>query len=208
MEVQVLSRAPDLMKHHVIYVPGIADDKLKVQSILLYSWWLYGVHPHLHEMPWAGSGHFEPKLERLLALIDKHHAKGHAVSLIGASAGASAVLHAYDKRREAITGVVYVCGKINRPESVSDRTYTANLAFKEALYSLQKVLPLLTPDHKARLFSLYSPADRSVPHEDTIIEGVKERRLHPLSHSQSILFVLSVGALLPIRFLKRAAQQM
>lgn len=181
-------------QHHIIYVPGIQDDRLRGQSLLTSLWRLYGVRGHCHEMPWFGPEPFEPKMQKLLGRIDSYRAQGHCVSLIGASAGASAVINAYVQRREDISALIYICAKINAPETVSDRTYSANPAFKTSMYKLQDNLKELTSEDKAKMHSFYSPADQVVPYEATVIPGVAESRLPALRHGEAIIYSLSLGA--------------
>lgn len=181
-------------RHYVIYVPGIKDDLFYVQTLLLQAWRLRGVRPVMFTMPWFGNGAFEPKLSRLVSKIDTYHKQGHKVSLVGTSAGASAVLNAYALRKDDILRVVYICGKINQPNTVSDRTYARNLAFKTSLLQLQNVLSKLDDKDKRKLSSFYSPADITVPHVDTVIEGVAEQRLPALTHMWAILYILSIGS--------------
>jgi len=190
------------MKRVVIYVPGIRDDWFKAQSFLLWFWRFRGVKPICHEMPWSGNEPYEAKVDRLLAQIDHEAAAGYKISLLGASAGASAVLNAYAARRESITGVVLICAKINLPDSVSKHTYDQNPAFKTSLQELQKLLPRLTAQDKSKILSIYSPVDTSVPHADTIIPGVREVALRPLSHGQAILYSISWDAQTITDFLK------
>jgi pimeloyl-ACP methyl ester carboxylesterase len=145
-------------------------------------------------MPWAGSGAFEPKLSRLVSRIDTYRQQGHEVSLVGASAGASAVLNAYVQRKDDIQGVVYICGKINRPDTVSNGTYRHNPAFKTSLSKLQDTVGQLSAQDKRKLHSFYSPVDTTVPHADTIIESVPEQKLPALGHMWAILYALSFGS--------------
>ncbi len=100
------------MQHHVIYVPGILDDIAHVQSTLVRLWRLHGIYGHAHTMPWLGASDYPAKARRLLAAIDRLHDQGHRISLVGASAGASAVLNAYVERREVVSGVAIICPKI------------------------------------------------------------------------------------------------
>lgn len=165
-------------------------------------WWLYGVRGHCHEMPWAGEESWGPKFQRLLDEIDRYKAQGHKVSLIGASAGASAVLNAYIERRDSITGLIYICAKINAPETVSDKTYAENPAFKTSMEVLQTNLAKLTTVDKAKIHSFYSPKDGTVPYQATVIPGVAETRLPSLRHGRAILYSLSFGASGLMRFLK------
>jgi pimeloyl-ACP methyl ester carboxylesterase len=192
-------------QHHIIYVPGISDDSY-LQSTWVRLWRLYGVHGHLHEMPWLGKESFEPKFERLLSLIDQYKSEGHQVSLVGASAGASAVINAYVERKDDITGLVYVCAKILAPETVYDEIYAQNPAFKTSIYKLQDNLKKLIPADKAKMHSFYSPADTFVPHPATIIPGVRESRLPPIRHGRAVLFSVTFGAYRLLHPLKKLAK--
>ncbi len=191
-----------MKQHHVIYVPGILDDKFWIQGMLIRFWRLYGVHGHCHEIPWAGPEAWQPKFQRLLDEIDRYADQGHRVSLVGASAGASAVLNAYVERRHKIHRLAYICAKINAPETVSDKTYTENPAFKTSLYQLQDNLKKLTAADKAKMHSYYSPKDGTVPYAATVIKGVDEARLPALRHGRAILYSLSFGFPKLKRFLK------
>lgn len=188
---------------HVIYVPGIADDIYHAQSLLVRTWRWSGVHGHCHEMPWLGPESYEVKFQCLLDEIDKHSAAGHDVALIGASAGASAVLNVYVVRPDTINkGVILLCPKINYPETVSPKTYAKNPAFKESLEQLQGNLGKLSAAQKQRILICYSPADGTVPYEASTIPGVQEKRLPSLKHARAILYGISFGAPSTLRFLK------
>lgn len=190
-------------KHYVIYVPGIRDDQLYVQSLLIQCWRLQGVRPVMCAMPWFGKEPFDPKLARLVAAIDTYKRHGHEVSLVGTSAGASAVLQAYAQRKDAIQSMALICGKINRPDTVSRRLYARNPAFETSMERLQNVLRQLCKSDKRKIHSFYSPADTTVPHADTVIEGVEEYRLPALRHMWAILYTLSFGSRKLIRTLKK-----
>lgn len=190
-------------KHYVIYVPGIKDDLLYAQTLLIQTWRFQSVQPVLLSMPWAGDGAFEPKFDRLIAMIDTYRQSGHKVSLVGASAGASAVLNAYAKRKDDITVVAYICGKINFPETVAPRIYTKNPAFKTSLHQLQETVRQLTTDNKTKLHSFYSPIDTTVPYSHTVITNVPETRLPRLRHMWAILYALSFGSRALLHALKK-----
>lgn len=193
-------------QHHVIYVPGILDG-IYYQNEAVKLWRLYGVHGHCHEMPWLGDEAYEPKFQRLLDEIDRYGAAGHQVSLVGASAGASAVLNAYIERKDDISGVVYVVGKILAPETVPQKIYDTNPAFKASMEALQTTLKKLTPADKAKIRSFYSPADTYMPHAGTIITGVQESRLPPLQHGWAITYSLTIGARRLLAPLKKLAAE-
>jgi hypothetical protein len=193
-------------QHLVIYVPGIGDDLHHFQGAIVKLWWFHGVRGHCHPMPWAGSEDYQPKLQRLLNQIDKYASKGHRVSLVGPSAGVSAVINAYVERKDMITGVNYICAKINAPETVSDKLYAKNPAFKTSLYALQDNLKKLTVADKAKMHSFYSPGDGYVPYEATVIPGVEESTLPSLRHGRAIIYSITIGARTLLKPLKELAK--
>lgn len=154
-------------------------------------------------MPWRGPESYKLKFQRLLDEIDKHAAQGHTVALVGASAGASAVLNAYVARPNKISGVILICPKINGPETVSKKTYRENPAFQESLELLQINLPKLTTHDKAtKILSYISPADGSIPYAGSVIPGVPEKRLPAIRHGYAIVYALTLGAHSFMNFLK------
>ena len=177
----------------MIYVPGIRDDLYFIQSVLIQCWRLRGVRPIMRTMPWSGEEGFEPKLARLVSGIDTYRQQGHRVYLVGASAGASAVLNAYAQRKGDVQGVAYICGKVNYPDTVSSQTYAQNPAFKTSMTQLQDTISTFVESDKRKLCSFYSSADTTVPYKDTVIEGVLEQKLPPLRHGWAILYTLSFG---------------
>jgi len=196
-----------MKQHHVIYVPGILDNIYHIQSMAVRTWRLHGVHGHCYVMPWLGEESYETKIQRLLDEINKYAVQGHSVSLMGASAGASAVLNAFVAQPDKIKGVVLLCPKINGPETVSKKTYHENPAFKESLEQLQTNLAKLTPRQKAeRLLIYYSPADGTIPYKASVILGVPEKRLPPIRHGYAIVYGLTFGASTFIRFLKTCGE--
>lgn len=180
-------------QHHIIYIPGIGDDRLGVQSLIVKFWRLYGVYGHCHPMPWAGRGAYGDKITLLLTEIDSYAAAGHRVSLVGASAGATAALNAYVVRRSTLRGVILVCAKLNHPETVSPRLLQKNPAFKLALAATQANLKSLSVADKQRFHLFYSVHDSYVPHRDSYIFGVPEDALPTRGHAFSILFCLTLG---------------
>lgn len=196
-----------MAKHDIIYVPGIMDDIYHAQGLAVAAWRIYGVRGHIHPMPWAGSEDYDPKFERLLSKIDKYLSSGHKVSLVGASAGASAVLNAYLERSEQISSLVYIAAKINAPETVGKTTYRENPAFKTSMELLQSNLSRLTAEDKEKMLSLYSPGDKYVPHAATIIPGVREQLLPKLKHGYAIFYSLTLGAPLIMAHAKRLARR-
>jgi hypothetical protein len=111
---------------------------------------------------------------------------GDKVSLVGVSAGASAALRTYANFQK-INKVVLIVGKIHSPESIHQRTYDLNPDFKESVYRLDKVISRLKQQKLIKnILSMRSLRDRTVPRQDSFIEGANHRNIVAWSHSSAI----------------------
>lgn len=190
-------------KYYVIYIPGLGDRKVKGQQKAVNVWRRHrGITPYIFQMRWDDGEAFQPKLDRLLSRIDQANVDGYEVSLVAASAGASAALNAYSQRRDVIHGVVCICGQILGPNHISAYTYKTNPAFKESMQMLPDSLEALGSDDRRRILSLHPIKDLLVPVEDTYLAGAVLRRMPTSGHAFSIGYALTVGSSKIMRFLR------
>jgi len=129
--------------HSVIIVPGLGDETSKIEWATNF-YRKYDSEPMVHNMWWRkGEKHFEPKLQKLIKLIDKLAKNGNKVSLIGTSAGSSAVMNAFVVRKNKIHKVISVCGRLKQGKEKGFRSFEAktssSLAFKESVLCLKNV---------------------------------------------------------------------
>lgn len=186
----------------VIYIPGLGDKKLTGQQKAVNLWRLHRVKPELFVMRWYDSEAFAPKLARLLQVIDKAHKDGYEVSLVAASAGASAAINAFAERPDVIKRVVCICGQIMGYDHVSNYTYQCNPSFAESMHRVPASIARLTTEDKQRILSLHPVADPVVPVRDTRLPGSIEGRLPTTGHATSIAYALTLGSRKIMRFIK------
>ncbi len=191
--------------HAIVYIPGLGDGRIKGQQKAINTWKLQGVEPHLFQMNWADGEAFAPKFERLLALVDKLVAEGKTVSLIAASAGASAAMNVYAVRSDVINGMVSICGKLSGLDSVHPVTYRRNPAFSESMQLLSSSEKALGMVARGRILSIHPIADESVPIADTKLPGVRTKKIPVVGHFAGIAYGLTIGSFGAIRFLKKLA---
>ena len=189
---------------HLIYVPGLGDQNVSSQQWAVNTWHRYGVTAELVQMNWA-SGDWEPKLERILTSIDAAVHDGKAVGLVGASAGASAVINAYAARRESVVGVVLIAGKVNRPETVGHGYKSKNPAFWTSINQCQLSLAKLDDSDRKRILSRRGLLDEVVLPADNIIPKAHNHRVPSIGHVITISTQLLFGAPSFIRFLRKQA---
>jgi pimeloyl-ACP methyl ester carboxylesterase len=190
-------------KHHIIYLPGIGDHKPYFQPQILNFWKIFGVTPHYHPVIWRGDEDFGIKLERITKLIDELFAKGYLVSLVGVSAGATAAFNAYMQRPEIVNKVVYICGKLRRPETVGQYYYKTNPAFIQSLKKVQPQISKLSAKDSSKMLSLRPFFDQTVPIADMTLPKVKNLQMLSFYHIPSIFIGLIFYAPVICLFFKK-----
>ncbi|MDL2342074.1 MAG: hypothetical protein QFB87_03290 [Patescibacteria group bacterium] len=187
---------------HLIYVPGLGDQKIAVQAKLVATWKHHNVSYELCQMNWA-DGEWAPKLEKILKAIDTAVANGQDVALVGASAGGCAVVTAYAARQDVVTGVVVIAGKVNRPQTVGHGYKSKNPAFWTAINAAQPALASLGPDKRSKILSRRGLLDEVVLPSDNIIAGAVNRVTPSIGHVITIGSQLLLGASSFIKFLRK-----
>lgn len=188
---------------HIIYVPGLGDHKVTGQQRLVDTWKWWGVTSELFQTGWADSEQWDPKFERLLNRIDAATASGSAVGLVGASAGATAVINAFHARPKAVVGVVLISGKINRPHAISKQLIRKNTAFGAAAHNGFIALTELSKAECKRILSRFAMIDPIVPAVDSRIPGACNRVVPSIGHTFTIATQLFFGAPSFICFLQK-----
>jgi len=157
-------------------------------------------------MNWGDKEPWQPKFKRLLERIDELHAEGHAVALVGISAGASAAINAFAARKNLIVGVVCIAGKINRPETIHPIHNRKNPAFVTSVHDCQQALKNLGPTDRKRILSRFGIYDELVKPADSRIPGAGNHYAPAAFHAVTIAMQITLGAPSLLRFLKRLSR--
>lgn len=194
--------------HHVVYVPGL-DDSRKGYEFLVNKWRFYGIVPHVHRVGWSdGEKSFEPKLKKLVSEIDSLIKKGHIVSLVGYSAGGSAVLNAFIEQPK-INAVVNLCGRLRAGENVRPSLEWAarkSSAFKESVLMFEKREPLMRKEQREKVLTLSPIWDEIVPKTTISLPGATNKTLPSIEHTLSGFLGMTVFSPIVIGFVKEKAK--
>lgn len=182
------------MKHHVIFVPGLDDGK-KGYDFFINRWKKYGVVPHVYRMRWMNEkDSFDNKLNKFLDFISKLQRENNRVSLVGNSAGASAVLNAYI-RNPKIHAVVNSSGRLRAGENVHpslDWAARKSAAFKESVLLFEKKEPKMTKKQRENILVLLPIWDEIVPLSTIKLKGAKTQRIIGIEHGLNGILAISV----------------
>lgn len=193
-------------KHVVLYVPGLGDHRLKMRQRGLDFWYYRNISIEMAAKKWRVPESWDIKLAKLLKQIDYHYDQGKIVSLIGESAGATAVLQALEDRYEKINAVILLCGKSQYPNRVANVLYKKNPALEEAMIRSHQVVQQLSVDQKKKILNLHPYADPVVPVWETRIEGVRESTMPIIGHITGIAFGITLWSFVMVRFIRRQAK--
>ena len=195
-----------IKKHSVIIIPGLSDET-KYLRLINNHWRKYGLTPIIHPVGWRdGENEFIPKLKRLVKLIDKLIKNGDNVSLVGTSAGGSAVLNAFCERKSVINKVINVCGRLRTGPTKGFRSFQSKTASSHAFAQSVKLAELnekrLNKKDRKKIMTIRAMfGDELVPPETTYIKGTKNILVPTAEHVFSIAMALTLFSKPLISFL-------
>lgn len=188
--------------HYVIYVPGLGDNNLAGQKAIVTKWRWFGVTPKIVPMIWNDGEKFVDKLARLTSAIDDLASKG-TVSLVGVSAGGSAVINALASCASKIHKIILICAEVNPNITINPKIARDNPAFVESINILGGNLASLNASTRSKIRSYHPLIDETVPVKDTKIDGAKSKLLLSFSHAPTIALAISLISPIFLHWLKK-----
>lgn len=195
------------MKHVILYVPGLGDTNISGRKKMLAVWHYRNIRIEAVPMNWQVDEPWQDKLSRLLARIDGLTTEGVRVSLIGESAGASAVMCALQRRAQHLNAVILLCGKSQYPDHISSHLRRRNPALHAAVSESQRYIQAMSDDAKRKLLNVHPIADPVVPVQETKIPGVQNTRIPSFGHATSIVFGMTVWSFRIVHFIRKRGKQ-
>ena len=182
--------------HKIILIPGLGDEATYTRFGT--RWWkTRGLDVVVFPVGWRdGDKHFAPKLQRILKLVDEMVKNGDTVSLIGLSAGGSAVLNVFGERKQVIHKVVTI-GARNRvgvyrgANSFENRTHTSP-AFAESIECAETIEKEFNVEDRKKIMTIRPVYDEIVPARTVVIRGAKNVMLPTVEHLNSIISSLTI----------------
>ncbi len=195
-------------KHQVIIVPGLGDEVNKI-SFATRHWSGHNLEPIIHKIGWHdGEKNFTPKLKGLLELIDKSVNSGNRVSLVGLSAGGSAVLNAFQERKNVIKKCVNVCGRLRRGDQRGFRSFEKRTAsspsFAQSVILFESREKYLTINDRQKIMTVSALfGDELVPADTATLAGASNITIPAAEHIFTIVMALTFFSGRIINFLKK-----
>ncbi len=192
-------------KQAVIIIPGLGDDASKLEWVTKHWDKSLNIVPIVYSMGWKNKKSFHTILLKLLLLIDKVYKQYKTLSLIGTSAGGSAVINAFCEKKNKIYKVINVCGRLRRGENVFPSLDTASIkspSFKESVLLCEKNIQNLTSHDKLKILTIRPLFDEVVPTSCVPISGAENKIIISLEHVVSIILCFTIYVSKIVNFLK------
>ena len=188
-------------------IPGLGDAVILMAIVTLH-WRMQGLTPVVISLDWERGNSFDPKLNKVLDLIDQFVKEGHKVSLVGASAGSCAVINAFVDRKENINKVISISGRLRTGSSEDLISFqdekTKSPAFADAVAHTMKIENKISSADRNRILTTRSSfIDSLVPFSTSTIENVQNIDIPAHGHLFSIFIALTFWSKPLIDFLKK-----
>lgn len=165
----------------------------------------YGIEPHVVDFVWMGeSDKFLGRFERMGKYLDEDIKQGKDVSLLGISAGGSAVVNLFYPRRDKIKKVVTICGRVHDSNVRKMWNHKPEIlgVYEESVKLCEANLSKLTPEDKKRILTIRPFYDEVVPVKTMIIDEANNQRINSAQHMVSISLAMSLYSRTITDFLK------
>lgn len=153
---------------------------------------MYGVRVTMVPMRWQSDETYGDKRARVEEAIRK--TAGEKVVVMGESAGGSMALAIYARHADTLAGLVTLCGKNTRPDTVSPDIYKRNPAFRDSMYEAEAAATALSMSDRWKFVSVVPWHDPTVPVAQTLLPGCQKMILPAVGHLLSILAMLTLYA--------------
>jgi len=188
-------------RHLALVVPGLGDQVI-LHQIMTAGWRSGGIIPIIHRVGWYDGENFEDKLKKLLTRIDSLRNEADRLSLVGTSAGASAVLNAFCERKNRVHRVVNVCGRLRPGTNVGFRGFDertkSSKPFRESVIRFSEIEDHLSEEDKKRVLCIYPLlGDELVPRDTCVLKGTNNVSVPIGEH------ILSIGCAMIFGYVTR-----
>ncbi|MFZ2025417.1 MAG: hypothetical protein WAV51_03985 [Microgenomates group bacterium] len=194
--------------HKIIIIPGLGDESIHLRLITRH-WKRFGLDTVVYPVGWFDEEkQFMPKLNRLLKLVDGFVKDGHTVSLIGNSAGGSAVLNIFAARKDVIHRVINICGRVRTGTTKGFRSFenrtSSSPAFAQSIKMAEEAEKSFTAKDRVKIMTIHPIFDELVPDDTLTIQGATNIQIPMVFHSPGILSALTIFSKLITLFLEKS----
>ncbi len=193
-----------------IVVPGLGDSKnaINLYRYIFRNWEKrFDIKVVVFEAHWQDKQEtFEDKLKRLVTLIDSiYHENNSNIFLVGTSAGGSLAVNAFYQKKDYISKLINVHGRLRKGIDVRPSLEWAaknSKAFYDSVINCEKNLNTLTVEDKRKILTMSAIYDEIVPRQTSVIDGATNIVLFSVEHVLTGILSFTIFSKKIVTFLK------
>lgn len=190
---------------NLLIIPGLGDD-VRYTKFLTRDWEeKYSIKPHIVAFGWSGeSSEFPDRFKKMEKYVDDYIKENNNVSVLGISAGGSAVINLFSRRKDKLKHAVVVCGRLHDSNVRKMWNHRAEDlgVFEESIKLCEKNLESLSDKDKERILTIRPFYDDIVPVRTMTIDGARNIRINSVQHMISIYLAMTLYSKTIANFLK------
>jgi pimeloyl-ACP methyl ester carboxylesterase len=180
-----------MMKHIMLYIPGLGDQYDTYRKRALGLWRFFGVEARLLPMNWYDGASYADKYGEASRAISSLLEAGMKVSLVGESAGGSMAINLFARHPE-VTSLITIAG-VNTPTTpVAARTLRRGPAFAISRQHIGESLASLSIQRRRSIYTVSGLRDDVVRRRDSRITGAHNHHIWTIGHLLTITACLTV----------------
>jgi pimeloyl-ACP methyl ester carboxylesterase len=180
-----------IMKHHILYIPGLGSGYDRYRKYALRVWSLFGVDVQLLPMNWYDGQPYECKFNQASDLIRQLLKAGKRVTLVGESAGGSMAINLFAAHPE-VARLITVAGVNKASTPIMSKTLRRGPAFAASRQQLAGALPKISDRRRRNIHTLSGLIDNVVASPFSTIPGTNHRRVWSIGHVSTIALCLTL----------------
>jgi pimeloyl-ACP methyl ester carboxylesterase len=192
-----------MMKHIMLYIPGLGDRYDTYRKRALGLWRFFGVEARLLPMNWYDGASYDDKYGEASRVISSLLDAGMKVSLVGESAGGSMAINLF-ARHPGVANLITIAG-VNTPTTpVAARTLHRGPAFAISRQHIGESLASLSVQRRRSIYTVSGLRDDVVRRQHSRITGAHNHHIWTVGHLLTITVCLTVFSVYIISLAKKS----
>ena len=189
---------------NLIIIPGLGDDA-RYTKFITKNWEKnHGIKVTVMNFGWSGNDDkFQKRFDAIDKKIEKFLQENKNVSLLGISAGGSAVINLYSKRKDQIEKVICVCGRLRDPNigRMWNHRKKDLGVFTQSVRLAEKNIEKLNEKDLEKFLTIRPIYDDVVPVRTMTLNGAKNKKVNAIQHMISIFLIMTRYSSISAKFI-------
>ncbi len=180
-----------MIKHYILYIPGLGDGYDHYRQKALRLWSLFGVQAQLLPMKWYGDEAYDKKYVRASRIINDIAQQGHRITLVGESAGGSMAINLFADH-PSVDSLITIAGVNKGSTPIASRTLQRGPAFADSRQGIGASLDRIDDERRRAIHTVSAWWDPVVRAQYSQVAGATNHRVWSVGHLTTVALCLTL----------------